>query len=110
MPEERNRTAAANAASVTGMKTKMKSNELNSIRTRSELVPAVSEKNDRSPRRSLDITELLPQICLIARCGRGPDCPAGSETNRELQLFATSLGERGDRTCRALPASRAAER
>jgi len=41
------------------MKRKMKSNELNSIPARSELVPAVSERNDRFP-----ASQILQNFCL----------------------------------------------
>jgi hypothetical protein len=78
-----------------GMKTKMKSNELNSIQASSELVPAVSEKNDQSLAGHSISQSFCPKYIDSRRGGRGLDYPAGRKTGRELQLFAASLSERG---------------
>src|SRR6516162_6698846 len=73
------------------MKTKMKSNELNSIWARSELVPALSEKmTDPQPARYHRTS--LPQLHSFARGGRGPRLSRGVEDRSRASSFRDITG------------------
>jgi hypothetical protein len=60
-----------------------------------------------SPRTALVV---CPKYTDLRMAGADPNCLAESKIGRELELFAAAVGDRGDRTCRVLPVSRAAER
>jgi hypothetical protein len=64
----------------------MKSNELKSIRSRSELVPAVSEKNDQSPVRHPISQNFCPKY-MDLRDDSGRELDYRAEIDPAIRLF-----------------------